>query len=90
MLEKIYDKYDFDQDYEVYKYGQQVLIFNSIVNIFSILLSPGNDLKGIATIKPNKTDNCFQYDFAKILNNKQATKVIIPKSKFLAEPKLSL
>ena len=29
MLEKIYDKYDFDQDYEVYKYGQQVLIFNS-------------------------------------------------------------
>ena len=30
MLEKIYDKYDFDQDYEVYKYGQQVLIFNSI------------------------------------------------------------
>ena len=54
MLEKIYDKYDFDQDYEVYKYGQQVLIFNSIVNIFSILLSPGNDLKGIATIKPNK------------------------------------
>ena len=26
MLEKIYDKYDFDQDYEVYKYGQQDLI----------------------------------------------------------------
>ena len=36
MLEKIYDKYDFDQDYEVYKYGQQVLIFNSIVNISRI------------------------------------------------------
>ena len=31
MLEKIYDKYDFDQDYEVYKYGQQVLIFNSLL-----------------------------------------------------------
>ena len=29
MLEKIYDKYNFDEDYEVYKYGQQVLIFNS-------------------------------------------------------------
>ena len=27
MLEKIYDKYDFDQDYEVYKYGQQSLIY---------------------------------------------------------------
>ena len=38
MLEKIYDKYDFDQDYEVYKYGQQVLIFNSIVNIFMFIL----------------------------------------------------
>ena len=38
MLEKIYDKYDFDQDYEVYKYGQQVLIFNSIVNIFIFIL----------------------------------------------------
>lgn len=36
MLEKIYDKYNFDQDYEVYKYGQQVLIFNSIVNIFYV------------------------------------------------------
>ena len=38
MLEKIYDKYNFDQDYEVYKYGQQVLIFNSIVNIFIFIL----------------------------------------------------
>ena len=38
MLEKIYDKYDFDQDYEVYKNGQQVLIFNSIVNIFMFIL----------------------------------------------------
>ena len=46
--------------------------------------------KNPSTIKQNKTDNCWLYDFAKILNNKQATKVIIPKSKFLAEPKLSL
>ena len=38
MLEKIYDKYDFEQDYEVYKYGLQVLIFNSIVNIFMFIL----------------------------------------------------
>ena len=38
MLEKIYDKYNFDEDYEVYKYGQQVLIFNSIVNIFMFIL----------------------------------------------------
>ena len=27
-VREIYDKYDFDQDYEVYKYSQQVLIFN--------------------------------------------------------------
>ena len=32
------DKYNFDEDYEVYKYGQQVLIFNSIVNIFMFIL----------------------------------------------------
>ena len=38
MLEKIYDKYNFDEDYEVYKYGQQVLIFNSVVNIFMFIL----------------------------------------------------
>ena len=38
MLEKIYDKYDFDQDYEVYKYGQQVLIFNSIVYVYSRIM----------------------------------------------------
>ena len=38
MLEKIYDKYDFDQDYEVYKYGQQVLIFNSYIYIYSRIM----------------------------------------------------
>ena len=30
--------YYMNQDYEVYKYGQQVLIFNSIVNIFIFIL----------------------------------------------------
>jgi len=38
MLEKIYNKYDFEEDYEIYKYGQQVLLFNSIVNIFIFIL----------------------------------------------------
>lgn len=38
MLEKIYDKYNFDEDYEIYKYGQQVLVFNSIVNLFILIL----------------------------------------------------
>ena len=60
------------------------------MNSISFLYLIPFDIDNITYQKQNKTDNCWLYDFAKILNNKQAAKVIIPKSKFLAEPKLSL
>jgi len=42
------------------------------------------------TNNPNKTDNCFQNDLAKILNKRQATNVIVPTMIFCEEPKCSV
>ena len=42
------------------------------------------------TNNPNNTDNCFQNDFAKILNKRQATNVIVPTIIFCREPKFSV
>lgn len=34
LLEKNYKKYNFEDDYEVYLYGQQVFLFNLFTNVF--------------------------------------------------------
>ena len=42
------------------------------------------------TTRPNNTDNCFQKDFAKMLNPMQQAKVMPPRIRFFAEPKSAL
>lgn len=38
LLEKNYKKYNFEDDYEVYLYGQKVFLFNLLTNVFLVFI----------------------------------------------------